>query len=152
MLQALIRVASNLTGKMPMSDKTFLDSNVVIYCYTSTELAKQSIATDLANGEDVYVSTQVLQETANILRKKFGKPWPEILSVVDEICQNFHVHQNNELTIREALRIAEKYGFSLYDSLILAAALQIGCRKVYSEDMQHHQVIDSTLEVINPFI
>lgn len=135
-----------------MNDKIFLDSNVIIYCYTSTEPAKQSIAINLANGEEVYVSTQVLQETANILRKKFGKSWLEILAVVEEICLNFQVHQNNELTVRDALRIAEKYGFSLYDSLILAAASQIGCGKVYSEDMQHQQVINGALEVINPFV
>lgn len=134
-----------------MSVKTFLDSNIVIYCYTSTEPEKRAIALDLAEGDEVYISTQVLQETANTLRKKFEKPWEEIGRVLDEISQNFEVYENSSATIKNAVRIAERYGFSLYDSLILASALQVGCHTVFSEDMQDGQLIDGTLTIRSPF-
>ena len=134
-----------------MSGKSFLDSNIFIFWYTSTDLEKRAIALQLAEGDEVYISTQVLQETANTLRKKFGKSWEEIARVLDEICQNFEVNDNSSVTVKNAVRIAERYGFSLYDSLILASALQIGCQTVYSEDMQDGQVIDGTLTIRSPF-
>ena len=48
--------------------------------------------------------------------------------------------------------IAERYGFSLYDSLIIAAAREAGCTTLFSEDLQHRQVIDGALTVRNPFV
>ncbi len=134
-----------------MNDKSFLDSNIVIYCYTSTEPTKKAKAIEVAEGDDVFISTQVLQETANTLRKKFGKTWPEISLVLQELTQNFRVHINRENTILDATRIAEKYGFSFYDSLVVSAALQNGCKTLYSEDMQNGQMIDGTLKIVNPF-
>jgi predicted nucleic acid-binding protein len=55
-------------------------------------------------------------------------------------------------TLRDAIRIADKYGYSLYDSLILSSALAVGCKIVYSEDMQNGQVIDGGLTIVNPFL
>ena len=55
-------------------------------------------------------------------------------------------------TVHVALEIRERYGFSWYDSLIVAAALESGCELLYSEDMQHGQVIEGRLRVINPFL
>lgn len=49
------------------------------------------------------------------------------------------------------LQIAERYGFSIYDALIVAAALRAGCRTLYSEDLQDGQTIDGRLVVRNPF-
>lgn len=57
----------------------------------------------------------------------------------------------NTDTIHIALEIAGKYGFSWYDSLIVAAALKAECDILYSEDMHHSQVIEGKLSVINPF-
>ncbi len=55
-------------------------------------------------------------------------------------------------TIREAIRLARRYKLSHWDSLIVAAALLAGCEKLYSQDMQHGQVFDEQLKVINPFL
>lgn len=135
-----------------MNGKVFFDTNILIYCYTTTEPAKQTVATGLAQNPEAWVSTQVLQEISNTLRKRFGKSWSEIESVIKEVCQNFNVHQNREDTIFDALRIADRYQYSFYDSVILSSSLQIGCHTVYSEDMQHGQVIDGVLTIINPFL
>ena len=53
---------------------------------------------------------------------------------------------------RIGINVAERYGFSIYDSMIVAAALQAGCDILYSEDMQHHQLIEGSLTVINPYL
>lgn len=135
-----------------MSGKIFFDTNVLVYCYTETEPHKKVIAVGLAQNPDTWVSTQVLQELSNTLRKKFNKDWKEITLTVEEVCHNFEVFTNQPDSLRDAIRIAERYGYSLYDSLILSSSLAIGCKIVYSEDMQNGQVIDGVLTIINPFL
>jgi len=135
-----------------MNDKIFFDTNVLVYCYTETEPEKKAIAVSLAQSPEAWVSTQVLQEMSNTLRKKFKRDWSDIQETFEEVCQNFQVFNNQSAHIREAFRIAERYGFSLYDSLILSSSLAVGCSILYSEDMQNGQVIEGTLKVINPFL
>jgi predicted nucleic acid-binding protein len=54
--------------------------------------------------------------------------------------------------IRSAWALAERYGYSHYDSLIITAALRAGCATLYSEDLQHSQLIDGRLDIVNPFL
>ena len=135
-----------------MSDRIFFDTNVLVYCYTETEPNKKSVAVEFAQSLDAWISTQVLQELSNTLRRKFGKEWTEVVGTLEEVCQNFEVFTNLPDTLRDAIRIADKYGYSLYDSLILSSALVVGCKIVYSEDMQNGQVIDGRLTIVNPFL
>jgi predicted nucleic acid-binding protein len=134
-----------------MNDKIFIDSNVLIYAHTDLDLHKQSIAQEIITNDYTVISTQVLQEASNILFKKFKFSWAEILVVIREAAQNNKVHINTPETVIEACRIANRYGFSFYDSLILAAALESGCVKLESEDLQNNQNIDNLLIVENPF-
>lgn len=135
-----------------MNDRSFLDTNVLIYCYTSTEPNKLAKAQAAASLPDVVISTQVLKELANILRKKFNLDWAAIQTTLDEVENNFEVHINSASSIKNACAIADRYGFSFYDSLIIAAALESGCTILYSEDLQHGQAIEQTLTVKNPFL
>lgn len=135
-----------------MSDRIFFDTNVLVYCYTETEPNKKSVAVEFAQSPDAWISTQVLQELSNTLRRKFGKEWTEVVETLEEVCQNFEIFTNLSDTLRDAIRIADKYGYSLYDSLILSSALAVGCKIVYSEDMQNGQVIDGGLTIVNPFL
>jgi len=134
-----------------MNDKIFFDTNVLVYCYTETEPNKKAVAQGLAQSPDAWVSTQVLQELSNTLHKKFGKTWAEIDLTIVEVCQNFEVFVNQPETLRDALRLAERYKYSFYDSLILSSSLALGCKTVYSEDMKDGQIIDGALEIKNPF-
>ncbi len=93
-----------------------------------------------------------MQETANTLKKKFGKNWIEIDATLDELCQNFDVYANQAATIRKALELAQTYRFSFFDCIILSSALAAGCTIVYSEDMQNGVVIEEKLKIINPFL
>jgi predicted nucleic acid-binding protein len=56
-----------------------------------------------------------------------------------------------EDTHDRALALVERYGFSFYDALLIAAALHAGCSRLYSEDLQHGQLIDRQLRILNPF-
>lgn len=135
-----------------MNDKIFLDTNILVYCYATHEPLKNNIARSIAQNPEAWISTQVLQELANTLRKKFSKTWPEIHSVLDELSRNFNIFSNIPETVQDAVKIAETYGFSFYDSLIVSACLSIDCKTLYSEDMQHGQIINKTLTIINPFV
>ena len=98
-----------------MNDKIFIDTNVLVYCYTSSEPIKQQLAITVAESPAAYVSTQVLQELANVLNKRFGKSWDEIEGVLEEVCQNFEVVTNQADTVQHAVRIARRYHFAFYD-------------------------------------
>lgn len=134
-----------------MNDKHFLDTNILVYCYTSTEPEKREKAQRAAKLPNTIISTQVLQEFSNTLRRKFQIPWDKISDGLHEIQKDFEVYVNIESTIFRACKIAEKYGFSFYDSLIVAAALESGCTTLFSEDLQHEQIIEGKLKILNPF-
>ena len=100
----------------------------------------------------VVISTQVLQETANTLYKKFKTDLHTIRLLLEECVLNVNtLHVNTHETILKACAIADSYNFSLYDSLIISSALEAGCQILYSEDMQHNQNIEGKLKIINPF-
>lgn len=134
-----------------MSDSIFLDTNILVYAYSDTELQKQTIARKLISENISFISTQVLQELSNTLSRKFKKSWPEITEAVKEVSLSNLVHANSEATIQHAIKIAEQYKFSFYDSLIIAAALECKCSKLYSEDMSHGQLIEKQITIVNPF-
>lgn len=138
---------------MPMPDKAFFDTNVVIYFYSSDEIHKQERALALLDsGSDNIISTQVINELTNVLFKKFKLTASEIENVALEIDTNLTITDFNFKTQIKAIRLKEKYGFQYYDSLIMATALEEGCSILYSEDLQHGQVIENTLTVLNPFV
>lgn len=134
-----------------MSDKVFLDSNIVVYSYSNSEPIKKQIARKLISENETVISTQVLQELSNIVTKKFKLTYSEASVLIKECIQNNKVYTNNPDTILLACQIAEKYKFSFYDSLIISSALENGCSILYSEDLHDRQIIEDRLEVVNPF-
>ena len=100
----------------PTSDKVFLDTNIIVYAHTDLEPQKQKTAQQIVAEYQTVISTQVLQETANTLVRKFKHSWPDVAKVANEAIQNNILHVNSDSTILEAFRIAERYGFSFYDS------------------------------------
>ncbi|MGH8729353.1 MAG: PIN domain-containing protein [Burkholderiales bacterium] len=134
-----------------MPDRFFLDTNVLVYLYSNTEPGKRKIVQGLASAPGAIVSTQVLSELANVLKKKFTLPEAQIAKVIDEITSACDVTLVNPEMILASLRLAEKYRYSFYDSLIIAASLASGANFLYSEDLQHGQRIESSLVIKSPF-
>ncbi|MBK8705376.1 MAG: PIN domain-containing protein [Saprospiraceae bacterium] len=137
---------------MNANQKVFLDTNLLIYAHTSVDTPKQQNIQLIIMNEQTVISTQVFTEAANVLYKKFRFGWQDIRQVLHEMEQNNEVHTNSYTTIQRASQIAERYGFSFYDSLIVAAALEADCSILYSEDLQHGQEIDVVLAIKNPFL
>ena len=137
---------------MLMNANCFIDTNILIYCYTDTEPIKRAIAQKVASNPSSFISLQVINEFINTLHKKFTVNWDDILIAFSEVKNNFNIHINNATTIELACHIAHTYQYAFYDSSIIAASIQCGCKILYSEDMQHQQVIEKSLTIINPFV
>lgn len=131
--------------------KIFLDSNICVYVFDKSESQKQQKAFDLFK-ENPCISLQVAIETFNACRKKLELTQniceESVLLLTDISC----VVEIKDFTIRAAISLKRKYGFSFLDSMIIAAALDAQCSILYSEDMQHKQVIEERLTIVNPFL
>ena len=136
-----------------MSDKVFLDTNTVIYSYSEDEPEKQEIANDILEqySNQIIISNQVINELSNTLFRKFKLNADEVRETVLELNDNFPIVNFNLQTQLKGIELKGKYKLQFYDSMILATALENGCNIVFSEDMQHNQVIENRLTIINPF-
>jgi predicted nucleic acid-binding protein len=133
-----------------MALPAFFDSNILIYAFTQAGNKTDTARRILSQGG--VVSVQSLNETANTLRRKFNVEWPRIDQIIDAIVRVCPKPLPVALeTHRAALRICERYGYSLYDGLIIAAAREAGCATLYSEDMQHGQIVEG-VRIENPFL
>lgn len=131
-----------------MSD-SFLDTNIIIYSLgNDVEKSRKSIELITKNP---VISVQVLNESANTLGRKFSMPVGDIEAVIRRLVKECSVKPLTENIHFSALEIKETYKFSFYDSLIIASALEANCNILYSEDMQHKQIISNQLQIINPF-
>nr|VFJ57804.1 MAG: Predicted nucleic acid-binding protein, contains PIN domain [Candidatus Kentron sp. DK] len=140
-----------------MPDKpVFLDTNMWVYLFTDTHDAenrrKQDIVRQvLSNRSNIVVSTQVLNEASNVWLKKYGLDIDRVKSYLKTIRKSAEVHLLNEALTFRALDLFDRYKLSFYDSLIVAAALDAGCRTLYTEDLQHGQRIGERLTIEDPF-
>lgn len=131
-----------------MKDRIFVDTHILVYALLD-ESPKQRAALDFLQSGCV-ISTQVLNEFTNVARKKAKLEWQEIQDLSNAIQSLAETVPLDVATHNRALTIAQTYGFSFYDSLIVAAAQKSGCNFLFTEDMQHGQKIE-TLMISNPF-
>ncbi len=132
-----------------MNDKPFLDTNVVLYAFRQGDARSEVAQRLLAHGGTL--SVQVLNEFVAVTRRKLNKSWEEVrraLNILRVLCPE-PVPLTAE-THERAMNIAERYGYSIFDSLIIAAAVYSGATTLYSEDMRDGQTIDD-LTIRNPF-
>jgi predicted nucleic acid-binding protein len=136
---------------MPGTDGSpaFIDTNVLVYLLSADE-GKAARAEEVLRAGGA-VSVQVLNELANVARRKRAMTWDEVGEVVGlirAVCPvvplTVEVHDHGR-------RIAERHGLGVYDAMIVAAALLHGCGVLYSEDMQDGLVVDGRLRIRNPF-
>jgi len=135
-----------------MNGKCFFDTNIMVYLYSQDEPDKQSIAKNLVKNNQLIISTQVLTELSNVLRRKFQLEYTDIVAAINQIKAISQIVTITSDNIINALHLANKYHYSFYDSLIISVALAENCKILYTEDLQHGQIIESTLTIQNPFI
>ncbi len=133
-----------------MSDKLFFDTNVLIYAVAKDADRTPSALDWLSRGGSI--SVQVLNEFTNTARRKLNRPWEEVVAALDALrmlcteCASI-----TERTHHVAVGLSRRYGFHLYDALIVASALEAKCTMLVTEDLQDEQIIDEQLTIRNPF-
>lgn len=127
----------------------FFDTNVLLYLLSADATKADRVEETLAAG--ATISVQVLNEFAAIALRKLGMTVAEVRDALDPIIAICKVLPITVETHKRGLQIAERYRFAVYDALIIAAALDAGCSTLYTEDLQHGQVIADVLTVRNPF-
>jgi predicted nucleic acid-binding protein len=127
----------------------FLDANTLLYLASHDE-TKAGVAEQLLR-DGGTISVQVLNEIANVARRKMGMSWAETRGFLAPIRELLTVVPVSEQIYENGLRLAERYLFSFYDGMIVAAALDAGCDIVLSEDMKHDLVVEERLKIVNPF-
>jgi predicted nucleic acid-binding protein len=130
-------------------EKTFLDSNILIYLLGNDESKKEK-ATILLDPR-FNISTQVVAENINVCLKKFKLNKEKAFDHGNLLLSKFNVITIEESFFPISFQLSIKYQFSFWDSLIVASALQSDCKLLYSEDMQHGLLIEGKLKIINPF-
>lgn len=137
-----------------MSGDLFLDTNLWVYLHARSEPQKQAVVKKLIAGhfDTILISTQVLGELFSVLTKKKLTSPETASAIILEMATTFSVTDIDTAKVFSALDIQSRYAYSYWDSLILASALLNDCPTVFSEDMQHNQLIESKVRIINPFL
>jgi predicted nucleic acid-binding protein len=134
----------------------FFDSNVMLYLFDQDAATKRNRARDLVkqglDDRSACISYQVVQETLNVLSRKnaLASGPSQTAEFLHRTLMPLCTVLPSEALYSKALSLQLRWRFSFYDSLIVAAALEAGCKRLLSEDMQHGQRIEG-LRIENPF-
>lgn len=140
-----------------MSDSFFLDTNVFVSRFDLAAPAKARRAEELIErglaGGTGTISFQVIQEFCNVMTRKIERPLssPELAEYVGRVFRPMVTVESSLFLELAGLELRQRYRVAWYDALIIAAAVQAGCRTLFTEDLQHGQRFDGVL-VQNPFL
>lgn len=139
-----------------MSGADFLDTNVLVYSVDAADPEKRKVAKAIIDGaltkRSAVVSFQVVQETLQIVTRKFRVVLKDadVAALLAHVLVPLWTVQPSEPLYQKALAVGARHRFSFYDSLIVAAALTAGCKRLLSEDLQDGQRVEG-LRIENPF-
>lgn len=129
--------------------RAFADTNVLIYAFgdgPKAEIAKRLL------DEGGVLSVQSLNEFANVARRKLKFDWDAVDIALTALTIKFGKIESLDMqTHRQGMHLARRYLLSIFDAMIVAAALRAGCDTLYSEDMHNGLVIEDRLRIVNPF-
>jgi len=136
-----------------MSNNIFLDTNLWIYLYAKNPPEKYQKVAEIIkiNSSLLLISTQVLGELFHVLTRKNFTSKTDAITIISDLINTFPIQAINTAEVIQALEINTKYNHSYWDSLIIATALLSKCSIIYSEDMQHNQLINNRIRILNPF-
>ncbi len=128
---------------------SFFDTNVLVYIASDDTAKADRAEAAIAGGGTI--SVQVLNELANVARRKMRMTWTETNAFLNTLRSLLTVHPLTLEIHETGLALAQRYGLSTYDAMIAASALHAGCNTLWSEDMQHGLVVEDSLRIVNPF-
>lgn len=133
-----------------MKGKYFIDSNIILYSYMKDAENKSKISDNLLKNENSIISSQVIGEVCNNLKKKSGFSTDELKQVINVFYSEFVVIPVEFNIYNKAVEILDRYSFSFWDSVIIASAIIAEADTLFSEDMQDGMQAEG-VKIINPF-
>ncbi|HEY1209836.1 MAG TPA: PIN domain-containing protein [Terracidiphilus sp.] len=134
--------------------RTFLDTNILLYCEDSADRSKQEKALELVLEHRIQrtgvISLQILHEYFVNATRKLGLD-PGMARQKVEAYARFHLVEPSVSDILAAIDLHRLHGISYWDALVIRCASQSGCSVLLTEDLQHGQEIDS-VKIVNPFL
>ncbi|GAP71818.1 PIN domain-containing protein [Candidatus Symbiothrix dinenymphae] len=134
-----------------ITTKCALDTNILIYSHDKEDFYKQNIARNLIIQSPI-ISTQVVSEYINVLMRIMPLPKLNLLTLCAQSLAFCEIYPVVISTIEMAQQIVQRYDLQIFDSIIVASAIESGCNILYSEDMQHNLVINGCVSIVNPFL
>ncbi len=128
---------------------SFFDTNVLVYIASGDPVKADRAEAIIADGG--VISVQVLNELANVARRKMQMAWPDAHAFLSMLRGLLTVQPITIETHETGLALAERYNLSTYDAMIAASALHADCDTLWSEDMQHGMALGGGLRIVNPF-
>ncbi len=132
-----------------MTERVFFDSNVLLFML-SEDMDKANRAEVLLAGGGT-ISVQVLNEMSNAAIRKLGMSWSQVGTLLEPVRALCRIEPLTEDTYGLGARLAVRYQFSVYDAMIVAAALLAGADTLYSEAMHDGLLVEGRLRIRNPF-
>ena len=147
----ICQISSLTETKQTIMSRIAIDTNILIYNHLQDDEYKRNIAHDLLMQSPV-VSSQVVSEYLNVMKRLLKISKVEILELCYKLmifCQIKNVDKNS---VKSAQQLIQKYDFQIFYAIVVAAALEAGCKIFYSEDMHNQLVIENKMKIINPFL
>ena len=127
-----------------------LDTNVLIYI-AGNDISKRKIA-EILLSYDPIVPSQVISEYINVTRRLRKVPKQQLIIEASDLFRHCLIAPLEHSTLELAKNLINKYDFQIFDSFVVASALEANCNTLYSEDMQHGLIVYQQMKIINPFI
>lgn len=136
--------------KLTIMTKIALDTNVLIYNHNMEDVDKRTIAQKLLTMHP-SISGQVISEYLNVMKRSFPIAKMDLMDLCTQWIEKCSIQPVDISTLKMAKRLIQRYDFQIFDSIIVASAVEAGCDVLYSEDMQHNLEVEKQLRIINPF-
>ncbi|SDF02417.1 Predicted nucleic acid-binding protein, contains PIN domain [Dyadobacter soli] len=133
------------------TDRIAVDTNILVYLHEDIPSFKSEISKMIVQNLPV-VSSQVISEYLNVLNRLLRAPKLQLINHCLTITEGCMVVGMDHQLILKARELVLKYDFQVFDSIVVASALQAGCNVLYSEDFQHYMVVENQLTIINPYL
>jgi predicted nucleic acid-binding protein len=136
---------------MTMTERIALDTNILLFLHdTNQQSVKKNIAEELVSSNPI-ISTQVISEYLNVCHKRFKLTKSDAMDALMKWLPFSEVANIAISTYTNAIGLIKKYDFQLFDAIIIAAAIDANCSKLFTEDMHHGLLVEKRLQIINPF-
>jgi predicted nucleic acid-binding protein len=126
-----------------------VDTNILLYLHDKSDKRKRDIAKNILS-DNPKIPAQVISEFLNVTRRQLVLSKADIIAYCADLLKDCDILPISCDTLNNAAVLIQKYGFQIFDSIIVAASLEAGCSVLYSEDMQDGLIVNG-MTILDPF-